>query len=323
MRRRDLLAILATAALPRAAHAQAVPLIGFVDSGAPGQFPDRLAGFRRGLAEIGFEEGRNLAVEYRWAEGKYDRLPALAAELAARPIAVLVATGAVNVTQAALAAAKTIPVVFANGGDPLKLGLVDSLSRPGGNATGVSFFIGTLGPKRVALLRELAPDAKQVGIIANPANPVTADEVREMQAAAQGLGMQASVLNVSTDADIEAAFAAVARERLTGLLVNTDSFLSSRRRSIVDLATKARLPTVYAHREFSAAGGLLSYGTDLADGYRQAGIYAGRVLRGVKPADLPVLLPTKFELVVNLKAAAALGIELPTRILSQADEVIE
>ena len=323
MRRREFIAALGAVAWHTAAGAQGRPVIGYMDSGAPGQFADRIAGFHRGLQEEGFAEGRNVAIEWRWAEGKYDRLPELAADLVSRPISVLVATGAVNVTQAALASTKTIPIVFANGGDPVKLGLVPSLSRPSGNPTRVSFFIGALGEKRVALLRELAPTARRVGIVANPANPVTTAEVKDMAATARALGMDAVVLPVSTDADVDAAFRTISEQRLEALLVNTDSFLSSRRARIVALATEARLVTVYAHREFALAGRLLSYGTDLSDGYRQAGVYAGRVLKGAKPGDLPVLLPIRFEMVANMKAAAALGIELPAGVLSQANEVID
>jgi putative tryptophan/tyrosine transport system substrate-binding protein len=315
MRRREFItlvggAMAASAAWPPALRAQQAT-IGWIDSGSREQFADRVAGFHRGLAEMGFAPGRNLIIEERWAQGQYERLPAFAAELVQRGITVLAATGAVNSSQAAIRVAGTVPVVFANGGDPVKLGLVASLNRPGGNATGVSFFIGGLGAKRLEMMRVLVPTAKTVGIIANPSNPVTGPEVADMQAASRQLGLEAVVFNVSSDPELEAAFAGVAQQQLRALLVNTDSFLSSRRDRIAAWVARQAIPTIYAQGEFTRAGGLMSYGTNLADGYRQAGVYVGRVLKGAKPDELPVLLPTKFETIINLKTAKMLGIEIP------------
>jgi putative tryptophan/tyrosine transport system substrate-binding protein len=327
MRRRAFITLFAAAATssmawPPALHAQQAT-IGWIDSGSREQFADRVAGFHRGLAEMGFAPGRNLVIEERWAQGQYERLPAFAAELVQRRITVLAATGAVNSSQAAIRVAGTVPVVSANGGDPVKLGLVASLNRPGGNATGVSFFIGGLGAKRLKMMRVLVPTAKTVGIIANPSNPVTGPEVTDMRAGSRQLGLEAVVFNVSSDPELEAAFAGVAQQQLRALLVNTDSFLSSRRDRIAAWVARQAIPTIYAQGEFTRAGGLMSYGTNLADGYRQAGVYVGRVLKGAKPDELPVLLPTKFETIINLKTAKMLGIEIPPTLLAQADEVIE
>jgi putative ABC transport system substrate-binding protein len=298
-------------------------VIGWIDSGTRAQFAQRVAGFMRGLASQDFVVGQNVSLEERWAEGRYERLPEMAAELVGRNVAVLVATGAVNATQAALQATKTVPVVFANGGDPVALGLVPSLNRPGGNATGVSFFLGGLGAKRMEMMRALAPGATAVAVLANPANPVAAPEVADIEAAGRALGLKIIVLNAGTDAEIDAGFALIAQQQVPALLVNTDSFLSSRRERIVAAAARQAIPAIYAQREFLPGGGLMSYGTSIADGYSQAGIYAARILKGAKPSELPVLLPTKFELVINLKTARALGLEMPPGLITSADEVIE
>lgn len=327
MKRREFIGAIAGAAMVASGAARAqtgnTPVIGWIDTGARAQFADRVAGFLRGLAEAGFVDGQNLRIEDRWAEGQYDRLPGLAADLVQRRVSVLVATGAVNATRAAIEATRDIPVVFANGGDPVKLGLVTSLNRPGGNATGVSFFIGGLGAKRVELARSLMPEADTVAVLANPNNPVAGPEVTDIQAAGRSLGLNIAVFNASNDAEIDAGFAAIAERQIKVLLVNTDSFLSSRRARIVEKAAVQKLPAVYAQREFTVAGGLLSYGTNLAEGYRQAGVYAGLILKGKKPADLPILLPTKFEMVINLKTAAAQSLTIPPALLAGADEVME
>jgi putative ABC transport system substrate-binding protein len=327
MKRREFITLLGGAAVgpPLAARAQqpAMPVIGWIDSGTRALFAQRVAGFTRGLAAQDFVVGQNVTVEERWAEGQYERLPAMAAELVGRNVAVLAATGAVNATKAAIQATKTIPVVFANGGDPVALGLVPSLNRPGGNATGVSFFLGGLGAKRLEMMRTLAPSAATVAVLANPANPVAAPELADIEAAGRSLGLKVIVLNASTDAEIDAGFALIAQQQVPALLVNTDSFLSSRRERIVAAAARQSIPAIYAQREFLPAGGLMSYGTSIADGYRQAGVYVGRILKGAKPSELPVLLPTKFELVINLKTAKTLGIEIPAGLMTSADEVIE
>jgi putative ABC transport system substrate-binding protein len=297
-----------------------MPVIGWIDSGTRAQFAQRVM---RGLEAQDFVVGQNIAVEERWAEGRYERLPAMAAELVERNVAVLAATGAVNATRAAIQATQKVPVVFANGGDPVALGLVPSLNKPGGNATGVSFFLGGLGAKRLEMSRALVPSATTVAVLANPANPVAAPELADIQMAGRSLGVGVVVLNASTDAEIDAGFALIAQQQVRALLVNTDSFLSSRRDRIVAAAARQAVPAIYAQSEFLSAGGLMSYGTNIADGYRQAGNYVGRILKGAKPSELPVLLPTKFELVINLKTAKTLGLEVPSGLLTSADEVIE
>jgi putative ABC transport system substrate-binding protein len=327
MKRREFIVLVggAAATWPLAAQAQkpSMPVIGWIDSGTRAQFAQRVAGFMRGLEAQDFVVGQNIAVEERWAEGRYERLPAMAAELVERNVAVLAATGAVNATRAAIQATQKVPVVFANGGDPVALGLVPSLNKPGGNATGVSFFLGGLGAKRLEMSRALVPSATTVAVLANPANPVAAPELADIQMAGRSLGVGVVVLNASTDAEIDAGFALIAQQQVRALLVNTDSFLSSRRDRIVAAAARLAVPAIYAQSEFLSAGGLMSYGTNIADGYRQAGNYAGRILKGAKPSELPVLLPTKFELVINLKTARTLGLEVPPGLMTSADEVIE
>jgi len=319
------LGVAALAFFSAAIHAQrpATPTIGFLESGSPAAFVDRLAAFRRGLAENGYVEGKNLVIEYRWAEGHYDRLPAFAAELVKKGVSVIAATGSPNTARAAQAATKTIPIVFANGGDPLKLGLVSSLGKPDGNSTGVSFFSSTLLEKRMELVRQLLPKAKLVAIVVNPNNPVTASDLKHLKSAATSFGLQTLILNVATEAQLEPAFREAARNHPDAIVVHNDAYFSTLTKQFVAAANRTAIPAIYHLRDFVTAGGLISYGTNHPEMYRQAGVYAARMLKGTKPTDLPVLFPTKFEFIVNLKTAKALNIKVPESVLIRADEIIE
>ena len=325
MRRREVLLLFGgtAAAWPCTAHAQhATPVVGFLNSVSPGPWTDLVAAFRKGLSETGFVEGQNVAIEYRWAEGRYDSLPALADDLVRRRVGVIVATGGSPAALAAKAATATIPVVFSGASDPVRLGLVGSMNRPGGNATGIHFVID-LEPKRLEMLRELVPSAGLIAVLLNPRSPGATTQLRAIEDAARAVSQPIQVLNASTDAEIDTAFADLVRERVGAVLVGADPFFNSRRRQLVELAAHHRVPAIYELREFVAAGGLMSYGNDLREAYRQVGLYTGRILKGERPAELPVVQPTKIELIINLKTARALGLTFPLSLLGRADEVIE
>jgi putative ABC transport system substrate-binding protein len=325
-RRTFILALGGSAVWPLAARAQqpAMPVVGFLGTTLATERPERLVAFRRGLGEAGFVEGKTIAIEYRWAENQVDRFPELALDLVRRHVAVLAVAGSVPAIVAAKSATTTIPIVFSVSDDPVKLGLVASISRPGGNATGINTFVGELGAKRLGLLHELLPGATRVAIFVNPSGSMPAEvTTRDVQEAARTMGLQVRVMNAATGRDIEEAFATLGRERPDALFVGPDIFLNSRRVQIAILAARYRIPSAFAQREFVEAGGLMSYGTNVNDAYRQVGVYTGRILKGEKPADLPVLQPTNFELVINLRTARALGVEVPPTLLARADEVIE
>jgi putative ABC transport system substrate-binding protein len=325
--RRELLAALggAAAAWSLAARAQqrTMPVIGFLSSRSPGESADLVAAFRRGLAEGGYVEGQNVALEFRWGEGRYERLTAYAAELVRRAVTVIVTAGGDPAAQAAKAATATIPIVFVSGSDPVKVGLVASLNRPGGNITGVHMLILGLGAKRLGLLHELMPAVNPVGILVNPNFADAQTQLRDVEDAAQSLGLKLVVEKAGTEFEFETAFADLARQKAGAILVIADPFFTSQRVEIAALAARYAMPAVFELREYAAAGGLMSYGPDLADGYRQGGVYAGKILKGQKPAELPVEQPTKLGLVINLKTAKALGLQIPDKLLALADEVIE
>jgi len=328
MRRREFIAgVSGTAvAFPLAARAQqrALPVIAFINGGSADTVTGNAAAFRKGLGETGYVEGQNVTVEYHWLEGRYDGLPALMADLVRRRVAVIATPGSPPATIAAKAATATIPIVFGVGQDPVRLGLVASLSRPGGNATGINFFVQEVDAKRLELLHRLVPKAVRVAVLVNPADTTnTETTLRDVQEAARVIGLQIHVVNASTNREIEAAFATLARERADALFVAGDGFFYGRRVSLAILAALNRIPSAYAQRDHVAAGGLMSYGTDIADAFRQVGVYAGNILKGAKPADLPVVQSTKFEFAINLTIATALGIEVPPTLLALTDEVIE
>jgi putative tryptophan/tyrosine transport system substrate-binding protein len=327
MRRREFITLLggAAAALPRAARAQqpAMPVIGFLNPASPDGFVDRLRGFRQGLKDTGYVDGENVTIEYRWAENDIERLPLLAADLVRRQVNVIAAFAGDIPALAAKAATTTIPIVFLNGADPVKSGLVASLNRPGGNVTGISLLAGTVNAKRLDLIRELVPRVALVAVLNNPIVTEAETRLRDLQGAARTLGLRLLFQTVGSERELDAAFATIADQKAGALFVDGNPFFVSRRDQLIGLAARQMLPTMYFEREFAAAGGLMSYGTNFADAYRQAGIYIGRILKGTKPADLPILQPTKFDFVINLQTAKALGIEVPDKLLALADEVIE
>jgi len=314
------------AAWPLAARAQqpAMPLIGFLNATSPDEFADRLRGFHRGLKETGYVEGENVSIEYRWADNQLDRLPALAAELVRRQVAVIVSGAGPTVPFAAKAATATIPIVFLIPEDPVRLGLVASLARPGGNLTGINFFGSELVAKRLELLRELVPGAARVAVLVNPANVANTEiTLRDVEVAAGAIRLQMQVLNASNSREIDAAFATIARERPDALFVGPDPFFTSRRVQFILMTARHAVPAIYSGRQFPEIGGLISYGASITDAYRQLGVYTGRILKGAKPADLPVMQATKFELIINAQTARMLSLTVPPTLLATADEVIE
>src|SRR6516162_2489931 len=324
MRRRDFVTLLGgVAAWQLAASAQQKPVIGFLNSGSADVYSDRIAAFHQGLRQLGYIDGDNVVIVYRWALGQYDRLPAFAAELVEKHVSVLVATGGEPAALAAKSATSTIPIVFAVGGDPIKLGLVASYNRPGGNATGANILAAEMDGKRLGLLHEMMPNASHVGVLLNPNFPAYAEQLNDLQHAARMAHLDVEVLHANTDGEIEAAFAISSRKRVEALVLAASPFFDTRRDKLVALAAGYALPTIYHFREFAVAGGLMSYGVSIPHIYREIGVYAGRILKGDNPADLPVQQPTKFELVVNLKTAKTLGLTIPPTLLARADEVIE
>jgi putative tryptophan/tyrosine transport system substrate-binding protein len=315
------------AAWPLTAYAQqsATPVIGILSPASPvgGGFASAMAAFMRGLSEVGYVDGQNVKTEYRFAEDQFDRLPALAADLVARKAAVLAAVGGAPSILAAKAATNSVPIVFANGTDPVKMGIVASLNRPGGNITGATFIAADLGAKRLELVRELVPKAKVIAVLFNPENPSTEFDSTSLQEAAAAMQLQIETLKASSERDIDAAFTTLLQQRADALLVLADSLFANRQDKVIASAARNQIPTVYYSRNFVAAGGLISYGGNLLEAYRQAGVYAGRILKGAKPADLPIVLPTKYELIFNLPAAKAIGLKIPGTLLARADEVIE
>jgi putative ABC transport system substrate-binding protein len=325
--RRHFISVLGgTVAWPLVVRAQqpTMPTIGFLNAGSAGPFAQYVTGFRQGLSDAGYVEGHNISIDFLWAEGQYDRLPALAADLVQRGVAVIVVSGGAVSAFAAKAATSTIPILFVVGDDPVKTGLVPSLSRPGGNITGMTLFISTLMAKRFELLSKIMPmSSATIALVVNPKNPNADTDTKEMEIAARTSGRELRVLNASTESEIDSAVATIHDQRIGALLLGTDPFFYSQRDKFVTLAARFGIPAIYPVREFSAAGGLMSYGASFVEVWRQAGLYASRILKGVKPSDLPVLQPTKFEFVLNLKTARALGLAIPQSLLATADEVIE
>jgi putative tryptophan/tyrosine transport system substrate-binding protein len=327
MGRREFVALLggAAAGWPLAARAQqgATPTIGYLSTRSPSEAKYVTDAFTQGLNENGYVEGRNLAIEFRWADLQYDRLPALASDLVRRQVAVIAAVGGSHSGLAAKAVTSTIPIVFVSAGDPVTFGLVTSLNRPGGNVTGISMITVALAPKRLELLHELVPVPAAIAMLVNPTSPYVEAETADVKASARVLGRQLRVLNAGTAQEIDAAFATLVQQRAGALLVSGDPFFDSERDRLVALAARYSVPAIYQWREFATIGGLISYGTSILDAYRQAGVYVGKILKGATPADMPVLQPTRFETVVNLKTAKALGVAVPDKLIVAADEVIE
>jgi putative ABC transport system substrate-binding protein len=326
MRRRDFITVLGGAVVcPVVARAQQAPMpvVGFLHSGAPGPYAGRMAAFRRGLGDTGFVEGQDVVIEYRWAEGDYERLPEMALDLVRRAVSVIVAGGGIASAPIAKAATTKIPIVFITGADPVATGLVNSLARPEGNVTGVSFLTQALGAKRLGLLNVLAPNAAIVGLLVNPTNPGVESAKKEVLTAAHASGRQIHVFEARTPQEIDTAFGELPRKQVSALLVASDPLFTSRNVQIATLGTATAIPAIYPSREYAEAGGMMSYGADVREEYHKAGVYAGRIIRGAKPAELPVLQPTKFELIVNLRAAKSLGFKVADSFLLLADEVIE
>jgi putative tryptophan/tyrosine transport system substrate-binding protein len=327
MKRREFITMVGGAAVvwPIAARAQqpAMPVIGFLSGRTAGESSSVVAVFHHALKQGGYVEGQNVTIEYRWAEGRYDRLPALAADLVRRSVTVIASTGGTAAAVAAKNATASIPIVFGSSDDPVKLGLVASFNRPGGNASGIPFFVSAIEGKRLGLLRELVPDAALIAVLLNPVNPPSDGQRKDVQDLARAMGQRIQIFNASSEREIHAAFGSLVQSRAGGLLVGADPFFNSRREQLVTLAGHYAIPAVYELREFTVAGGLMSYGTSLSEVYWQVGAYTARVLKGERPADLPVVQPTKFELVINLKTAKALGLEVPPTLLARADDVIE
>lgn len=326
MRRRKFITLLGSVATwPLTVQAQqpaGMRTIGFLSSGSPDAYTSLLAGYHKGLAEAGFVEGRNVAIEYRWAEGKFDRLPALASDLVQRSVAVIATTGTTSAL-AAKAATATIPIAFLGGDDPVKFGLVASLNRPGGNATGLNLFTSEMTGKRLELVRELVPAVTAIGVLINPKSPEAEPQLRDVQTAARAIGQPIHILSASTELEVDTAFATLGQQRDGALLVTNDAFFIDRIDQIIALAARHSVPTIYDRRAYAIAGGLISYGTHYIDAFRQLGVYTARLLKGARPADLPVEQSTKFELVINLKTAKALGLNVPAKLLALADELIE